>query len=303
MQLLRGRRRLAALPTLLLFGSFATAAGPAQLVCNFQDPQIRESSGLAASSRSSEYFFTHNDSGDSARFFAVRRDGVTLATFRVPGAQNEDWEDMARARDPQGNPVLLFGDIGDNARKRDHVSVYQVPEPEIDATRTGVKAESARAVKFDLQYPDGPHDAETLLFNAVNGQTLVVTKDLKSSGVYASAGWLKPDQLNVLQKVSWVRPAELPLTRRNAADLLKSLLITGGDISPDGRRLVLRTYTDAFEWSIIGNDVATGLRTNPEHLVLPETPQGEAAAYTQDGKAILFSSEKEGAPVHEIARP
>jgi hypothetical protein len=181
--------------------------------------------------------------------------------------------------------------------------VYQVPEPEVDTTRTGVLAQSERAVRFDLQYPDGPHDAETLLFNLANGQTFVVTKDLKSSGVYASDGWLSPDKMNVLRKVSWFRPVEQPLTRRNAADLVRSLWVTGGDISPDGQRVVLRTYTDAFEWTVTGHDLAAAVRSKPEHLLLPETLQGEAAAYTQDGKAILFSSEKANAPVHEIVRP
>ncbi|MGV3721407.1 MAG: hypothetical protein ACO1SX_10910, partial [Actinomycetota bacterium] len=108
------KRLLPILPILLTGGVTARAASNAQLLCRFQDAAINESSGLAASSRSNEYFFTHNDSGDDARFFAVDRRGRTLATFRVAGADNEDWEDMARGRDAAGRPVLLLGDIGDN---------------------------------------------------------------------------------------------------------------------------------------------------------------------------------------------
>jgi hypothetical protein len=280
----------------------ARAAGTAQLLCRFQDPEIAESSGLAAASASGEYFFTHNDSGDRARIFAVDRQGRTLATFKVPGATNHDWEDMARARDAEGRPTLLIGDIGDNGKKRDHVIIYEVPEPPVDVSRAGVHAETEPARRYEVRYPDGPHDAETLLFNPVSGQVFLVTKDLKSSGVYASRGRLKADEPNVLTKVSWIRFVSLPATTKSLADYLRRLLATGGDISPDGTRVVIRTYTDAYEWTIHRGDVAAAVRTEPTHYPLPVTVQGEAAAYTTDGAAILFSSEKAGAPVHELKR-
>ena len=57
----------------------------------FQDPRITESSGLAASSRSG-IVFTHNDSGDSARFFAVDDAGRTRTTYALPDVQARDWE-------------------------------------------------------------------------------------------------------------------------------------------------------------------------------------------------------------------
>jgi hypothetical protein len=296
------RRLLPILPLLLTGGVTARAASNAQLLCRFQDTAINESSGLAASSRSNEYFFTHNDSGDKARFFAVDRRGRTLATFRVPGADNEDWEDMARGRDAAGRPVLLFGDIGDNHRERDDLCIYQVPEPEVDRNRTGVKADTERPIRFDIRYADGPHDAETLLCDLATGRIFVVTKSLRSSGVYASKGRLRANAPNVLTKVSWVRFMSLPATTAALSDQLGRLLATGGDISPDGDRVVVRTYTDAYEWKITGSDVAAAFRAKPTRLPLPHSPQGEAAAYRTDGESILFSSEKRNAPVHELVR-
>src|SRR5262245_2966759 len=91
----------------------AWAAGPygdPVQVCTFGDPRITESSGMASSSRSDEYFFTHNDSGDNARFYAVSRAGRTLAMIRVTGAEAIDWEDMTRGTDDAGQPVLFAGD-------------------------------------------------------------------------------------------------------------------------------------------------------------------------------------------------
>lgn len=295
------KRALPLLSLLFSGGLVAHAAGPVQLVCRFQDQEIAESSGLAASAHSSDYFFTHNDSGDGARFFAVDRRGRTLATFRVTGASNVDWEDMARGKDAQGRPVLLFGDIGDNSRKRDHLTIYEVPEPEVDPDQAGVSRRVEAAQAFEVRYPDGKHDAETLLFHP-NGQVFLVTKGLKSSGVYASQGRLKGGEPNVLVKVSWIRFASLPATTTSLADHLRRLMATGGDISPDGERVVIRTYTDAYEWRISQADVAAAVRAQPTRLSLPETPQGEAAAYTRDGSAILFSSEKAGSAVHELTR-
>ena len=59
--------------------------------------QINEASGLAASRLHPGVLYTHNDSGDRARIFAVDSEsGETLAEYDVarPGA-NHDWEDMA----------------------------------------------------------------------------------------------------------------------------------------------------------------------------------------------------------------
>lgn len=297
------------LSTLLLLTALGTAgvsaAGPARLVCHLQDPQVSESSGLAASSRSSDYFFTHNDSGDTARIFAINRQGETLATFRVPGARNLDWEDMARGFDPQGRAMLYVGDVGDNRATRDQVQVYGIPEPDVDVTRRGVIADTAPATRFDLQYPDGPHDCETLLFNMANGTLFLVTKEkaFRASGVYATTSPLLPDRVNRLTKVGWVSFLSLPATIRGLTDSFGRMMATAGDISPDGERVVLRTYTDAYEWKIPRNDVAAAFRSRPVHLRLPAMKQGESAAYNREGTAILFGSEKKSSPIYEISRP
>lgn len=300
------RENVTTLLLLAVLGSVGVSvAAPAQLVCHLLDPELNESSGLAASARSSEYFFTHNDSGDSARIFAVNRKGETLATYRVPGAQNVDWEDMARGRDPQGNDVLFVGDIGDNHTQREQVQVYRIPEPDVDTTRLGVKASTAPATRFELRYPDGAHDAETLLCDMANGTLYLVTKErlLRASGVYATTAALMPDRVNKLTKVGWIRFLSFPATVRGLTDALGRGMATGGDISPEGDRVVIRTYTDAYEWKIPRHGVGAAFRADPAQLTLPRMRQGESAAYTQDGKAILFGSEKPNSPIYEVTSP
>jgi hypothetical protein len=81
------------------------------------------------------------------------------------------------------------------------------------------------------------------------------------------------------------------------------VLVTAGDISPDGGRLAVRTYTDLYEWSLDGavpDDLADAVGGTPTVTPLPATPQGEGLAYTLDGSAVLVTSEGASAPVHRV---
>ena len=78
--------------------------------------------------------------------------------------------------------------------------------------------------------------------------------------------------------------------------------VTGADISPDAERVVVRTYTDAYEWVVRDGDVAAAFAGEPTRTALPETEQGEAIAYDTDGRSWVTTSEGNGAPVHRLAR-
>lgn len=292
--------QIAALAVVTLGISACRAAyGPAGLVCRFADSDIDESSGIEHSARSDAYFFTHNDSGDSPRFFAVDLQGRTLATFKVPGARNVDWEDLAGVQDAQGQPALVFGDIGDNGARRKEVSLYRVPEPIVDVRGTARKGESATAERFDLRYPDGARDAETLMADP-QGRLYIVSKSPGGSSVYAAPHPLVSGKTNILRKIGDISFLSFPSQTRHLRDQISRLLATGGAISPDGRRMVIRTYTDAYEWDLPGGSVAAALKKKPRQVKLPEMRQGEAICYTRDGRALWTSSEGEGAPVYRL---
>lgn len=290
-----------ALRLLLASGAVALAApaayGPPELLCRFQDPAIREASGLAASSRSDDLVFTHNDSGDLPRFFAVGRDGATLAVFRVTGARNLDWEDMARGPDEAGRPCLYLADIGDNLRFRPNVQVYRVPEPAPDPAHPGQAADTPPAVRFDLEYEDGPHDAEAFSIHPRTGQAVVVTKSRSGSGVYATAGRLRAGAPNRLRRMARIDFAHLAPDRAAQEDP-RGLLATGADIAPEGDRLVVRTYTEAWEWTLPPGPLATAFREKPVRIPLPDAPYGEAIAYSRRGDALLVCTEGPQAPLH-----
>src|SRR5919107_911116 len=104
--------------------------GPPTRITTIKNESINESSGLVASRTSPGVYWTHNDSGDGPFIYALDTRGQSLGTFRVTGATNRDWEDIAAGPGPQPNrPYLYVGDIGDNDSKRNEVVVYRVPEP------------------------------------------------------------------------------------------------------------------------------------------------------------------------------
>src|SRR5215510_12090696 len=102
---------------------------PVHLV-NLENQSIKESSGIAASRRNAGIFWTHNDSGDGPFVYAFDRQGKHRGVWQVTGANAIDWEDMAIGPGPRrGRSYLYLGDIGDNSKKRDQITVYRVAEP------------------------------------------------------------------------------------------------------------------------------------------------------------------------------
>ena len=104
-------------------GSSGTGSAIACLACEpveetgkLQSAIEIEISGVVASLAHDGVYYVHNDSGDSARFFAVDVTGKALATFTVSGATAVDWEDLARGPCPTTAGTCVFlGDIGDNS--------------------------------------------------------------------------------------------------------------------------------------------------------------------------------------------
>src|SRR6185503_2192860 len=69
--------------------------GPPVTLAKIATPAINESSGLVASRTNPGAYWTHNDSGDGPFIYAFDTRGQSLGTFRVNGATNRDWEDIA----------------------------------------------------------------------------------------------------------------------------------------------------------------------------------------------------------------
>jgi hypothetical protein len=277
-------------------------AAPPRLLAKLADARITESSGLAASRTTPGVLWTHNDSGDGPYLFAIDRKGNTLARYRVPKADNVDWEDIAIATGADGKSILYIGDIGDNHSRRSDTAVYRVAEPVVDTTKTMQELKTGACEKLPYRYPDGPHDAETLMVSPKTGEIFIVTKvPSGESGVYSFPMPLKPGVTVTLNRLVTITFKAVYFKGKLAQS---ETLATAGDIAPDGRSLVIRTYLTGYEWKIApGQSVAEALKGAPILFSLPLTRQGEAICYSADGKSLYIDSEGLHTPLYELPRP
>ena len=260
--------------------------------------EITESSGIVASKCQTEVFWTHNDSDDGAFIYAVNRAGEKLGTWKVTGAKNIDWEGIAAFRAASGECFLYIGDIGNNTGKRGELTIYRVRQPQVTAAdktsnrKNPRSTEAAETIKFE--YKDGRFDAETLLVHPQSADVYILTKRLSgAAGVYKLPKNYSAAKINRLEKVADFTVPAIP-----------NGFLTGGDISPDGKRVVLCDYFSAYE--IILPDAAKNFddiwRENPLTVELGEREQGEAVCYSADGAAIYATSEKKNSPIIEVKR-
>lgn len=268
-------RCLSPLLLCLLAGCDAPRARPPYVEVTHKD--LSESSGVATSPARPGIWFTHNDSGGDAELFAFTLEGELIGVHPVPGAKSRDWEDMAAGPCPGLEaPCLYIGDIGDNVRKRKHVRVYATRVPEAGAP--------ARIVaEWRLDYPNKKHNAETLLVDPRSGAVYIVTKDDDGEAqVYRL-----PRETG---KGDLIHVADLSLPGSSKSERRTS----AGDWHPSGDRVIVRTYTTAWEWQVDPDDREAHWRQQPRRVPLPQEVQGEAIAYAPDGQLVTTS---EGQPM------
>lgn len=269
--------------------------GPPVNVGILHDNSIDESSGLVASRSTTGAYWTHND--DGAFIYGLNSRGAPLGVFRVPGAQARDWEDISIGPGPErGKSYLYIGDIGDNEATRSEIVVYRVAEPALTTETVNLNRQApgmtATAEAIRLRYPDGKFDAETLLVHPSSGNIYVITKvAVFRPVVYEAAAPFTPGQLITMRRIGEIRVPSL-----------FGGVLTGGSISPDGRRVALCDYFQGYELvlpakSIDFNDI---WKQRIAGFDLGKRKQGEAIAYRQDGKALLATSEGKNAPLIQV---
>ncbi len=261
-----------------------------QQIATINDPELAEISGMTPSRTGRGFWWVHNDSGDRARIYVVDLKGDLRARFTVTGARNRDWEDMAHGPGRDGKPALYIGDIGDNGRVRNDLTLYRVKEPDLSkGVKDGV---TDQAESFPFRYPDGRHDAESLIVDPKSGRPYLVTKTFSPPcGVYRFPMPLKPNQRVTLEQVEG----------KAVEPISKLLLTTGAAVSPDGRRVVVRTYFTAVEMvRADGGNFESIFNSTPTPIKIAAERQGEAISYSADGRAIATTSEKIPAPIYQL---
>jgi hypothetical protein len=196
-------------------------------------------------------------------------------------------------------PYLYLGDIGDNSKNRREIVVYRVLEPLIVSTDASSSTGSPRSTEsadvIRLEYPDGKHNAETLLVHPSTGDLYIVTKSAgEAAGVYKAKAPLLTAGVTTLARTGSVRfPNAL------------GGVVTGGCISPDGRRVILCDYIEGFELTLsekrgVAFDTIWKQPLTPVDVGARQ--QGEAVCYSADGMALFATSEELPCPLIEVKR-
>lgn len=255
---------------------------------------LTESSGIAASKCQNNVLWTHNDSGDDAFVFAINSVGENLGKWKIPNAQNVDWEDIATYKDKSGNCFIYIGEIGDNKAKRPEHSIIRVAEPAVTKAVSTDPHTTAESDSLQFSYPDSNQDAETLMVHPNTGDIYVVTKRVTGpAGIYR----IRPDfGSTLIQKAERIGELSVPA--------IPNGFLTGGDISPDGRTLIICDYTQAYEYRLPATetDFAKVWIQEPETVDLGKRKGGEAICYSADGASLFATSEGRNSPVIEVRR-
>jgi hypothetical protein len=260
---------------------------------------LEEASGLVAGRTNPGILWAHADSGTAPRLYALNAaDASLVASFDLIGAANVDWEDLAVGPGlVPGENFLYIGDIGGNTSSRADL-VYRVAEPAVDPAAGPGPHALPGTVELPFSYPDSPRDAESLMADPVSGELFIVTKPSPSdlSQVLSPTPvfrYPKPHDgtSTALEEVAGLDFSKPPLK----GSALNSYFATGGDISPSGDEILIRTYSTAFVWPRdAGESVVDALGGTPCPVPLQTEPQGEAIGYAADGKSYFTLSEQAG---------
>jgi hypothetical protein len=255
--------------------------GAGQPVCRVTDNRLEEISGLVATADGGYIMIT--DSNEASRMKIWYVDGTCKfkkqADYASPAL---DPEDLAFQF---STGVLWVADIGDNSMSGGNSR----PRPSVALWK--LEPGATRAVIHRVSYPDNKaHDAEALLLKA-DGTPIIITKDSPAE-VYVPSGPLVANSTTPvkLEKVGTFSPERTGTPNKLGA--AGERFVTGAAASPDGKKVILRTYADAHEFDVPDGDVVKAITTTkPRITPLPNEFLGEAIAYSPDGKAYLTISD------------
>jgi hypothetical protein len=273
-----------------------------------KNEQITESSGLALSTRDPNVLWTHNDSGDKARIFALDLTGRHLGEFIIEDESFKDFEDIV-SYEYEGKHRLLIGDVGNNRSKRNSGTIYVVKEPKLTEDHAKETESISIIRKFKYQYDNGPQNCESLAIDAATRTLYFVEKNQIWNNDHVATIYEMPwpkkkdEETPIAKSIGTMSfPIEGAMTMEAArARGTAPFMTTASDMSRDGTRFVVSTYTTAYEYlRSQGQTWAEAFKSAPRRLNMPVRRQGESICYSSDGKSMYLTSELLPSPLWEV---
>lgn len=269
-----------------------------QVAGNLGDEALVETSGIVAGLANEDILWMHNDSGDDLRVFAIGTDASARGRLNIE-AEAEDVEDIAAAACPDGSgPCLWIADTGDNLRAREEVALVIVSEPDVSPEGLG-EASAGTWTRVPFTYEGGPIDVEALVVAAAGDRAFLIEKrDEATARVFALDGPFRHAEPLVATPIA-------TFDSPGVGTVELGRMVTGADLHPSGRQLVLRTYTTVHVYRFEDDQGVEAMGAIMPLLVtlgpLSE-PQGEAVAFDATGYGLWSASEDRdampGQPLH-----
>lgn len=260
----------------------------------FTDNRILECSGIVPSVQNIDCYWVHNDSGNAAEIYLVDKSGKTKLTVVLNGVKNVDFEDIAIAHpNDSAEPSLIIGDIGDNLTRRKNLSLYILKEPKLNST-ANITIRPDITIEFAFEGGER-HNCEGLAYDAI-GNRLVVANKLSAKQILQSkeatlfafeADFKTKKQKRVAKRIG----------------MIPGQMVTGLDISLDGKALVLQNYLAGYYLPITGNLEESISKKTYTMFSLPVQRQSESICFTLDRKRLITASEGKKASIYSIQVP
>ena len=249
---------------------------------------IDEASGLAASRKNENVFWTHNDSGGDNEVYALNRSGEHLGIYTLDGVSARDWEDISICFDTTEREYFIYvGDIGDNGGNYNEKYIYRFQEPFVSENQTPVNETITQIQTITFEYEGGTnHDAETLMTDPLTNDIYIVSKRHSGDSDYVfRLGY--PQSFTETELAQEVCEVTFPL------DFMSHRGAVGGDISTSGLEILIKSYDHIYYWKKNpGEEIWQTLQNDFTTVPYSLEIQSEAVCWEPDDSGYYTTSEE-----------
>jgi hypothetical protein len=250
------------------------------------DTRLTELSGIDPGIINENIFWVHNDSDEPDEIYGIDRTGKLIAILSFGKIHFTDLEDISVGSGPDSRKSYIYlGDVGDNDAVREYKCIYRFEEPLVLQGSDTVQILNIGSVdSLFFNFPDGKRDCEAIMYDEISKSMVMVSKREKNARVYSA---LLPATNNDTMNVQFV--CELPF----GSEGFQSSGVTGGDISNDGREILIRNYGKVYYFlRDEGVSLKDALSAAPIITPYIPEPQGEGVCVGANSEGFYTVSER-----------
>lgn len=234
--------------------------------------QLENTSGLAIGRKNTDFVYIIEGRDNENAIHVFNKDAEFQGKIILEGADNIDWQDIAIGPGPDQNThYILIGDIGDRQSNRENLTVYRLPEPNVSGQSIPfeVTVSNFETIKFSVSEK---RDFQTLMVDPFSGDIIVI--GTMQAMVY---------RLKYPQSTTSVTRADFKGHHRLRRE------IKAGDISPDGKYILLKDVGEVFKWEVPSDEdpIKVMFETAPERVTYTSEIEGGALGWNAESNGYF----------------